>query len=408
MPLQKLYDHAIDFIKSAKLPKPAKVYPLSLVERNSLDTWIDEELRKGYICQSTSPIAALFFFVKKHDRSLRPVIDYRALNAIIVKNHYPIPRIADLIESLSKASIFTKIDLRWGYNNVRIRERDEWKTVFIIRRGLFEATVMYFGFSNAPAIFQSMMNDILGDLIRIRLVIVYLDDILIFGTCLKEHRRLVKEVLKRLQFNDFYAKVEKCFFEQSSIKYLGVIMLENKVQMDKEKLSGVLEWPVLTKVKQVQVFLGFANFYHRFIENFAKMSKLLSDLTKKNCTWNWGIEQQNAFEMLKKAFTTAPILRIPNNKDPFKLSTDASDFATGTVLSQKDMQTNLWHPVAFFSKLLNVHERNYEIYNKELLVVIQGLEEYRHHLEGHSHKIEIWSDHQNLTYFRTAQKLTRR
>jgi len=138
------------------------------------------------------------------------------------------------------------------------------------------------------------------------------------------------------------------------------------------------------------------------------MSKLLSNLTKKDCTWNWGVEQQNAFEALKKAFTMAPVLRILNDKDPFKLSTNASDFAIGAVLSQKDMQTNLWHPVAFFSKSLDVHERNYEIYDKELLAVIWGLEEYRHHLEGHLHKIEIWSDYQNLTFFRTAQKLTRR
>jgi len=213
---------------------------------------------------------------------------------------------------------------------------------------------------------------------------------------------LVKEVLKRLQFNDLYTKAEKCFFEQSSIKYLDIIILENKVQMDEEKLSGVLEWPVPTKVKQVQAFLGFANFYRRFIRNFTKMSKPLSDLTKKDYTWNWGVEQQNAFKALKKAFTTAPVLRIPNDEDPFKLSTDASNFATGAVLSQKDMQTNLWHPVAFFSKSLDVHKRNYKIYNKELLAVIQELEEYRHHLEGHPHKIEIWLDHQNLTFFRTA------
>ena len=138
------------------------------------------------------------------------------------------------------------------------------------------------------------------------------------------------------------------------------------------------------------------------------MSKPLSDLTKKDCTWNWGVEQQNAFEALKKAFTMALILRIPNDEDPFKLSTDASDFATGAVLLQKNIQTNLWHPVAFFSKLLDIYERNYKIYDKELLAVIRELEEYRHHLEGHLHKIEIWSDHQNLTYFRTAQKLTRR
>jgi len=138
------------------------------------------------------------------------------------------------------------------------------------------------------------------------------------------------------------------------------------------------------------------------------MSRPLFDLTKKDCTWNWDIEQQNAFEALKKTFTTASVLRIPNDEDPFKLSTDASDFTTEAVLSQKDMQTNLWHPVAFFSKSLDVHERNYEIYDKELLVVIRRLEEYRHHLEGHPHKVEIWSDYQNLTFFRTAQKLTRR
>jgi len=215
-------------------------------------------------------------------------------------------------------------------------------------------------------------------------------------------------VLKRLQFNDLYAKAEKCFFEQSSIKYLGIIISENKVQMDKEKLSGVLEWPVPTKVKQVQAFLGFANFYHRFIENFAKMSKLLSDLTKKDSTWTWGKEQQNAFEVLKKAFTMAPVLRIPNDKDSFKLSTDASNFTTGAVLSQKDIQTNLWYPVAFFSKLLDVYKRNYKIYDKELLAVIWGLEEYRHYLEEYPYKVEIWSDHQNLIFFRTAQKLTRR
>ena len=136
------------------------------------------------------------------------------------------------------------------------------------------------------------------------------------------------------------------------------------------------------------------------------MSKPLSDLTKKNSTWTWGEEQQNAFEVLKKAFTIVLVLRIPNNKDPFKLSTDASNFVTEAVLSQKDMQTNLWYLVAFFSKLLDVHEKNYKIYDKELLAVIWGLEEYKHHLERHLYKVEIWSDHQNLIFFRIAQKLT--
>ena len=153
MPIQKPYDHTIDFVEGVILFKLAKVYLLSLAERNSLNMWTDEELRKGYIWLFTSLIAALFFFVKKHNGSLWSVMDYRALNGITVKNCYPIPGIANLIESLSKALIFTKIDLRWGYNNICINEGNKYKTAFITRQGLFEATIMYFGFSNAPATF---------------------------------------------------------------------------------------------------------------------------------------------------------------------------------------------------------------------------------------------------------------
>ena len=181
MLVRKAYDHPIDFEEGAPLPKLVKAYPLSLSKRSSLDEWISEELRKGYIRPSKSSVAAPFFFIKKADGGLRPCMDYRALNDITIKNRFPIPRISDLIDSLSQASIFTKIDLRWGYNNVRIREGDEWKTAFATRNGLYEATVMYFGFCNAPATFQNMMNDILGDLIREGKVLVYLDDILIFG-----------------------------------------------------------------------------------------------------------------------------------------------------------------------------------------------------------------------------------
>jgi len=144
------------------------------------------------------------------------------------------------------------------------------------------------------------------------------------------------------------------------------------------------------------------NFYQRFIKNFTRISKPLSDLTKKDSIWTWSTEKQNNFEVLKNAFTTAPVLKIPNDEDSFKLSTDTSNFATGAVLLQKMPTTGLQHPVTFFSKSLDIHERNYEIYNKELLAIIRGLEEYCYHLKGHPHKIEIWSDHQNLTFFRTA------
>lgn len=408
MPVRKPYDHSIDFEEGASLPKPSKLYSQSPQERKALDEWLDEETRKGYIQKSKSPLAAAVFFVPKPGGGIRLVQDYRKLNAITVKNRYPIPRITDLIDSLSQAKIFTKVDLRWGYNNVRIKEGDEWKTAFITHRGLYEAKVMYFGFSNAPATFQAMMNEILADLIQEGKVMVYLDDILIFTQGVEENRRITAEVLKRLKENDLFARPEKCFFEQNRIDYLGMIISHGHIEMDPKKLTGVTEWPRPQKVKQVQAFLGFANFYRRFIKDFAHHAKPLTILTKKDQPWIWGDDQEQAFNALKAAFTSAPILRIPDDVNPFRLETDASDFATGAVLSQFDPDDQLWHPVAFSSKSLNVHERNYEIYDKELLAIMRALEEYRQHLEGHPIKIEIWSDHQNLTYFKAAQKLSRR
>lgn len=408
MPTRKPYDHAIEFLADAVLPKPAKVIPLSHKEKEALNQFINEEERKGYIRPSKSPLAAPVFFVPKKDKSLRLCTDYRKLNEITIKNHYPIPRMQDLINSLSGAKYFTKIDLRWGYNNVRIKKGDEWKTAFITHRGLYEALVMYFGFTNAPATFQAMMNELLKDLIQQGHVKVYLDDILIFTLTLEENLEITKVVLGRLKDNDLFAKPEKCFFFKKEIEYLGMIISHESIRMDPSKVSGVLEWPTPTRVKHVQAFLGLANFYRRFIKDFAKHSKPLTTLTKKEQKWSWGPEQEDAFQWLKDAFTSAPILKIPDDENPFRLETDASDFATGAVLSQLYPKTKLWHPVAFFSKSLNEHERNYDIYDKELLAIVRAMDEYRQHLEGHPHTIEIWSDHRNLTYFKTAQKLTRR
>jgi hypothetical protein len=194
----------------------------------------------------------------------------------------------------------------------------------------------------------------------------------------------------------------------TSIDYLGMIISHNEVRMDPKKITGVLEWPVPTKVKHVQKFLGFANFYRRFIQGFARIARPLSDLTRKDLKWTWEIPQKEAFEALKKAFTTAPVLRIPDDTSPFRLSTDASEFAIGAVLSQYSPETKKWHPVAYYSKSLTKPERNYEIFDKEMLAIIRALEEYRHYLEGHPEKFEIWSDHQNLTYFKSVQNLTRR
>ena len=405
MPTRKPYDHSIEL--TGPLPKPAKLYPLNLQERTSLDGWIDEQLAKGYIRTSKSPTAAPVFFVKKKDGSLRLVQDYRALNTVTKKDKFPIPRIPDLIDRLSQSSIFTSLDLRWGYNNVRIREGDEEKAAFLTHRGLFEPTVMTFGLCNAPSTFQAMMNDILHEEIATGHVVVYIDDILIFTDDINLHRQLTLRVLQKLRDNDLFVKPEKCKFEKSSVEFLGLIVGKDSISMDQSKVEGVKNWPVPTKVKHVQAFLGLANFYRRFIKDFAKIARPLTRLTCKEIPWEWSQEQQAAFDALKTAFTTAPILQIPNDTAPYRLETDSSDFATGAVLEQLG-DDKKWHPVAFYSKSLNEHERNYEIYDKEMLAIIRALEEYRHYLEGHPEPVEIWSDHLNLTYFRQAQKLTRR
>lgn len=187
-----------------------------------------------------------------------------------------------------------------------------------------------------------------------------------------------------------------------------MVIFKNQIAIDPKKVAGVTDWPEPKSVKQVQAFLGFANFYRRFIQDFAKLTKSLTQLTKKDQPWVWDRDQVNVFVALKKAFTTAPILRIPNNVNSFRLSTNTSNFAFGAVLSQLDPTDQLWHPVAYYSKSLNTPKCNYEIYDKELLAIIHGLDKYRHYLEGHLEKFAIWSDHQNLIYFRLAQKLSRR
>ncbi len=390
---------------NAKSTLDCKVYPLNRNEQEQLDQFLDENLESGRICPSKSPFASPFFFVKKKDSTLRPVQDYRKLSEMTIKNRYPLPLISELIDKLRGAKYFMKLNVRWGYNNVRIQEGDEEKATFRTNRGLFEPTVMFFRLTNSPATFQWMMNDIFQDLIGEGKVTIYLDDILIFSKTLDEHRRIVKCVLQRLRENKLFLKAKKCEFEVLETEYLGVIISKDSVRMDPVKVAGIAEWPTPTKKKELQLFLGFTNFYRKFIKNYSKVVKALTQLTGLTA-WTWGKPQEDTFKELKHRMAEDVILAIPNDDDPFRVEADASEGAVSAVLSQQ--QNGVWHPVAFMSKPLSATERNYEIYDKELLAIMLALSEWRHYLMGAAKDVEIWTDHQNLQYFRLLQKLNRR
>ena len=395
LPEHQPWDHTIDLEEGAIQHWKIKSYPMSPKEQEELDKFLKEHIAKGYLVPSKSPMASPVFFIKKKDGKLRIVQDYRQLNKITIKNRYPLPLAADIINRLTKARYFTKFDVRWGYHNIWIKEGDKWKGAIVTNRGLYEPKVMYFGMTNSPATFQALMNSVFTDLIAKGDVAVYMDDILIYTPELKEHRKVVREVLKRLEHYDLYLKPEKCDFEKDSIEYLGMIISPGEVRMDPGKVSAVKDWPTPTMLKEVRAFIGFANFYRRFIKDFSVMARPLHDLTKKDTPWVWGNAQQEVFDAIKSRFCSEPILKVYDPELPTRIEVDASGFAVGGILSQKH-EDGLWHPVAYRSESMSKEERNYEIYDREMLGLIRALEDWRHFLEGI--EFEVITDHKNIEW----------
>ena len=266
LPDHKPLDHSIDLKPDAPETIRSKVYPMPVNEQAELDKFLEEHLRIGTIVPSKSPMGSPVFFVKKKDGKLWLVQDYQKLNEFTIKNTYPLPLAADIINRLQSAKYFTKFDVRWGYHNIQIKKGDKWKAVFTTNQGLFEPLVMLFGLTNLPATFQTLMNTIFADLVAKGVVGVYLDDILIFTATLEEHRQVVHEVLKRLQDYNLYLRPEKCEFEQKEVEYLGLMISKGKVRMDLAKVEAVTNWKTPSNLKEVRGFIGFANFYRRFIE----------------------------------------------------------------------------------------------------------------------------------------------
>ncbi len=407
LPPHRPWDCAIDLLPGESVPR-GKIYPLSIPEQKAMEEYITEALQQGYIRPSTSPAASSFFFVAKKDGGLRPCIDYRALNKNTVKFRYPLPLVPAALEHLRGAKVFTKLDLRSAYNLIRIREGDEWKTAFITPTGHYEYCVMPYGLVNAPSIFQDFMHEVLREFLH-KFVLVYIDDVLVYSRSMAEHRHHVAEVLKRLRENHLFLKAEKCSFHQTSMQFLGYNIDQDGIQMDKGKVTAIKNWPTPTTLKELQRFLGFSNFYRRFICEYSTIASPLTNLLKnKPKSLSWTPSATEAFQKLKDAFTSAPILIHPDPSKPFIVEVDASTTGVGAVLSQQQGTPTRLHPCAFFSCKLSPAEMNYDIGNRELLAIKLALEEWRHWLEGAQHPFAVLTDHKNLEYLREAKRLNPR
>ena len=316
------------------------------------------------------------------------------------------PLILDLLDAPSKARVYTKLDLKHAYHLLRISEGDEYKTAFRTRYGSFEWRVMPFGLSNSPSAFQHFINGIFADLLDISIV-VYLDDILIYSDNPKEHKKHVREVLRQLRANNLYCSLSKCEFSVTTTEYLGYVLSPQGLHMSPDKVRAITDWPTPRKVKDIQSFLGFCNFYRRFIPNYADITIPLTLLTHSKVRWEWGNSAQQAFDTLKEAFTNQTILAHWSPGLPLTVETDASDYAIASIISITEEDGEV-RPIAFRSRALGHSELNYDTHDKELLAIFDAFKHWRQYLEGAPIPIDVVTDHKNLEYFSTTKVLTRR
>ncbi|WCJ29454.1 Transposon Tf2-6 polyprotein [Euphorbia peplus] len=396
LPPKRDVDHAIELYPGMKPPARAP-YRMAPPELAELRRQLEELLQAGIIRPSKSPFGAPVLFQKKADGSLRLCVDYRALNKITVRNKYPIPLVADLFDQLSGAKYFTKLDLKSGYYQVRVKEEDVPKTACVTRYGSFEYLVMPFGLTNAPATFCTLMNQVFREYLD-QFVVVYLDDIVVYSSTLEEHREHLRLVFTKLRENKLFLKLEKCAFGQTRIQFLGHVIEQGRVSMDQKKVKAIADWPTPTNTTELRSFLGLANYYRRFIHNYSQKVASLTDLLKKNCTWTWSEECRMAFENLKSAILEKPVLALPDMSKPFEIQTDASNFALGGVIMQDR------HPIAFESRKLNQAEQRYTTHEKELLAVVHCLRAWRHYLLGS--KFVVKTDNTAVSHFLSQQVLT--
>nr|ABA93015.2 retrotransposon protein, putative, Ty3-gypsy subclass [Oryza sativa Japonica Group] len=384
MPPKRDIEFRIDLVPGTTLIHK-RPYRMAANELAEVKRQVDDLLQKGYIRPSSSPWGAPVIFVEKKDHTQRMCVDYRALNDVTIKNKYPLPRIDDLFDQLKDATVFSKIDIRSGYHQLRIKEEDIPKTAF--------------GLTNAPAFFMNLMNKVFMEYLD-NFVVVFIDDILIYSRTKEEHEEHLRLALEKLREHQLYAKFSKCEFWLSEVKFLGHVISAGGVAVDHSNVESVTNWKQPKTISEIRSFLGLAGYYRRFIENFSKIAKPMTRLLQKDVKYKWSEECEQSFQELKNRLISAPILILPDPKKDFQVYCDVSKLGLGCVLMQDGKV------VAYASRQLRPHEKNYPTPDLELAAVVHALKIWRHYLFGT--RTEVYTDHKSLKYIFTQPDLNMR
>lgn len=405
----------IPLLPDAPKTLDCKVYPLTREERDLLRTFLAEEQEKGYIYPGGSPYTAPVFFIGKKDSDEKRIImDYRKLNDWTIRDNGPLPNIRTQLEKLQGKELFSKMDIRWGYKNHRIKKEDQYKAAFKTIYGTYVPRVVYFGLKNAPPFFQRMMAREFSPIMQKyeSYLSNYLDDWIVATPGgqegLRLHRQIMHEFLDLMEKLSYFLKLKKCEFERPKVEFLGWSITKDGITVDPSKAKGLAEWPrQLRNLKELRRTLGILGYQRPFIRGYAALAKPLTELTKKNVPFVWKEEHTKALDQLIQRVTTAPVLACPDPDRQFFLEVDASSFALGAVLFQKE-SSGKRRDVAYFSKALTATERNYDIWDREFLAIVVAFRTWRHLLAGTQEPVQVLTDHANLQYYRHPQKINRR
>lgn len=393
--------HKIDTGNHHPISNPP--YRISPAMKDRLKTELDDMLSNGIIEETQSPWSFPVVLIPKKDNSVRLCVDYRKLNAITVTDTYPLPRMEDLLHAAKTTPFMSTLDLKSGYWQIKMSEEDKLKTAFTTPFGIFVFNRMPFGLKNAPATFQRIIDKFRSSLPNI-LILAYLDDIIICSSDFESHLTDLDVTFQKLKDIGFHLNREKCFFCKPEVKYLGHILTKEGIKIDPEKTSAIMKRPRPKNLKQLMSFLQTCSWFRRFIPNFAKIAKPLSNLTKKSSKWKWTNIENEAYEKLKNMLSSPPVLQQVNETQPFFLRTDASNYAIGAVLLQGEKESE--HPIEYASRLLIPAERNYSTTEREALAVVWAIQKFRGYIEGS--EVTVLTDHQPLRWLFSLKSPTGR